>query len=33
MLTKVGWKKEFVDKNVAIIPISGWQGDNLIKKS
>lgn len=33
MLQRVGWKKEFVDKSVAIIPMSGWQGDNLIKKS
>jgi elongation factor 1-alpha len=33
MLTKVGWKKEFVTDAVPIIPISGWQGDNLIKKS
>jgi len=33
MLQKVGWKKEFVVGNVPIIPISGWQGDNLIKKS
>jgi elongation factor 1-alpha len=33
MLTKVGWKKEFIAASVPIIPISGWQGDNLIKKS
>jgi len=33
MLVRVGWKKEFVTKNVPIIPISGWIGDNLIKKS
>jgi len=33
MLVKTGWKKEFVDKSVPVIPISGWQGDNLIKKS
>jgi len=33
MLTKVGWKKDFVAKSVPIIPISGWIGDNLIKKS
>lgn len=33
MLLRVGWKKEFIDKSVAIIPMSGWQGDNLIKKS
>jgi len=33
MLVKIGWKKEFVDKNMPIIPISGWIGDNLLKKS
>jgi elongation factor 1-alpha len=33
VLTRVGWKKEFVDKNVPFLPISGWKGDNLIKKS
>jgi len=33
MLTKVGWKKDFIDASVPIIPISGWMGDNLIKKS
>jgi elongation factor 1-alpha len=33
VLTKVGWKKEFVDKSVPFLPISGWKGDNLIKKS
>jgi elongation factor 1-alpha len=33
MLIKVGWKKEFVEQQVPIIPISGWVGDNLIKKS
>jgi elongation factor 1-alpha len=33
MLLKVGWKKDFVMKSVPIIPISGWIGDNLIKKS
>jgi len=33
MLKKVGWKADFVDKSVPIIPISGWIGDNLIKKS
>ncbi|GFH10262.1 Tr-type G domain-containing protein [Haematococcus lacustris] len=30
---KVGWKDSFVEKSVPIIPISGWIGDNLIKKS
>ncbi|KAI0243651.1 hypothetical protein L0F63_003000 [Massospora cicadina] len=33
MLVKVGWKKEFVEQNVPVIPISGWIGDNLLKKS
>ena len=33
MLTKVGWKKEFVEASVPFLPISGWMGDNLIKKS
>ena len=33
MLVKTGWKKEFIDKSVPVLPISGWQGDNLIKKS
>jgi elongation factor 1-alpha len=30
---KVGWKKEFIDSNVAFLPISGWLGDNLVTKS
>jgi len=33
VLTRVGWKKEFVDKQVPFLPISGWKGDNLIAKS
>merc|ERR1711924_399364 len=33
MLTKVGWKKDFVAKSVPVLPISGWMGDNLLKKS
>ena len=33
MLIKVGWKDSFVDKSVPFVPISGWMGDNLIKKS
>lgn len=33
MLVRVGWKKDFVDKSVAIVPMSGWVGDNLIKQS
>jgi len=33
MMTKVGWKKDFLEKSVPAIPISGWIGDNLIKQS
>jgi len=33
MLIKVGWKKEFVEKSVPVLPISGWKGDNLLSKS
>jgi len=33
MLQKVGWKKDFVLKSTPILPISGWCGDNLTKKS
>jgi len=33
MLVKIGWKKEFVDASVPILPISGWIGDNLISHS
>jgi elongation factor 1-alpha len=33
MLTQVGWPKPYVDACVPVLPISGWIGDNLIKKS
>merc|ERR1711865_945185 len=33
MLVKVGWKKDFIEKNTPFMPISGWMGDNLLKKS
>merc|ERR1711943_54353 len=33
MLIKVGWPKQFVEKLVPVIPISGWCGDNLLEKS
>merc|ERR1719463_499493 len=33
MLQKVGWKKEFILQSTPILPISGWMGDNLLKKS
>jgi elongation factor 1-alpha len=33
MLVKVGWKKDFIEGAVPYMPISGWCGDNLLKKS
>merc|ERR1719313_3237437 len=33
MLGKVGWKKDFLDSGVPFMPISGWCGDNLVKKT
>jgi elongation factor 1-alpha len=33
MLIKVGWSKKFVQESCPIIPISGWQGDNLFAPS
>jgi elongation factor 1-alpha len=33
MLGRVGWKPDFVEKCVPILPISGWMGDNLVKES
>jgi elongation factor 1-alpha len=33
VLMRVGWKKEYVNKSVPVMPISGWMGDNLIVKS
>ena len=33
MLVKVGWKKDFIEKTTPFMPISGWMGDNLLKKS
>jgi len=33
MLVRVGWKKDFVEKSVPLLPLSGWMGDNLITKS
>ena len=33
MLVKVGWKKEQVEGGTPVLPISGWMGDNLLKKS
>eukprot|EP00919_Chromeraceae_sp_WS-2016_P024621 GHVR01058195.1.p1 GENE.GHVR01058195.1~~GHVR01058195.1.p1 ORF type:complete len:489 (-),score=84.89 GHVR01058195.1:217-1614(-) len=33
MLIRVGWKKDFVENCLPIIPLSGWIGDNITKKS
>merc|ERR1712087_1102256 len=33
MLIKVGWKKPFIEKSTPVLPLSGWMGDNLNKKS
>eukprot|EP00397_Hematodinium_sp_SG-2012_P037795 GEMP01041015.1.p1 GENE.GEMP01041015.1~~GEMP01041015.1.p1 ORF type:complete len:484 (+),score=106.14 GEMP01041015.1:66-1454(+) len=33
MMQKVGWKKEFIAESAPVMPISGWCGDNLFKKS
>lgn len=33
MLVQVGWPKPFVTSNVPILPISAWQGDNLLTQS
>ena len=33
MLIKVGWIKDFIEKNTPVLPISGWMGENLLKKS
>eukprot|EP00178_Gracilaria_changii_P007346 TRINITY_DN2342_c0_g4_i1.p2 TRINITY_DN2342_c0_g4~~TRINITY_DN2342_c0_g4_i1.p2 ORF type:complete len:438 (-),score=94.22 TRINITY_DN2342_c0_g4_i1:12-1226(-) len=32
-LIRVGWKKDVVEKSIPILPLSGWEGDNLITKS
>jgi len=33
MLTKLGWKEDFIANSCPFLPISGWLGDNLIKQS
>ncbi|GAB5370644.1 hypothetical protein AAMO2058_001510600 [Amorphochlora amoebiformis] len=33
VLTKVGWKKDFIEKSVPFLPLSGFEGENLLKKS
>jgi len=33
MLAKVGFKKDAIQKNIPVLPLSGWMGDNLNKKS
>lgn len=32
-LAKVGWKKDFLEKSVPFLPLSGFEGDNLIEKT
>ena len=32
MLVKVSWKEDLVAKNTPVMPISGWMGDNPLKK-
>lgn len=33
MLVRVGWAKNVVSESVPFLPISGWEGDNLVTKS
>jgi len=33
MLSRVGWKEQYVKLRIPMIPISGWIGDNLIEQS
>ena len=33
LMIKRSFKKQFVEENVAFIPLSGWSGDNLVEKS
>jgi len=33
VLLRTGWKKDQVEKQIPIIPLSGYNGDNLLKKS
>jgi len=33
MLVKVGWKESFIKSSLPFLPISGWEGCNLLKKS
>ena len=33
LMIRRSFKKQFVEENVAFIPLSGWSGDNLIEKS
>lgn len=32
-LLRVGYKKDVIDNDIPVIPISGWMGDNLLTKS
>jgi len=33
VMVKAGWKKDFLEKSVPFIPLSGFEGQNLMKKS
>jgi len=33
MLIRVGWAKKFISESVPFLPISGWEGDNLVNPS
>jgi elongation factor 1-alpha len=33
MLTRVGWKKDFIKKSIPIIPMSGLKSENILKES
>ena len=33
MVIKVGCKKDFVETNTPVLPIAGWTGESLLKKS
>ena len=33
MLSKVGYKKDMIEKQIPYVPISGLTGENLLKKS
>ena len=33
MVIKVGCKKDLIEKNTPVLPIAGWTGESLLKKS